>query len=709
MSSFLIRCEAIEAHVASHSCPGGVSGRLSALRLKRHFHRPSRTQSSAVASIRDWEKSDNVFGNGGLKSLWPEQLSQPSRRTTDHEIHAAASPDQQEDGYLDPVDTTVTPLTSTNEYTALQQRSFNSTRVPRARSIGLPWLGRATSSETDVEAIRHAIRDGSPQAVLVALMTLLKVKGKGEEVGNALRSIRSSTFSELIRSLNPDHLVDNYLVIQKQMSPRKVAHSSGRYYKDDGLVDLRLGFIQHIKAIMAARRSQGLRLSSQDYKTLLRCARAVGNPTSSHAIWLEMSRDGVEMDTECYNHYLAAKVWSDLHNGASRHKVRVLPKNTAVSQWKSWSPQSGIILKHEATTIFNDMTQKGVTGDEETFCLLMVALARAGDVDGVKSILMTGWGIDVDKLMTKDERSLPWPKQFAEGSPFRPSEALLMAIAHTFGINNAIPTALRLVDYISRMYSISIPTDVWEELFERTFVVSQPRTTKREAEGYATGKLPLEAVHNLWAAMTSDPYNVRPTLAMFDKYIVNLIRQERFGEAQDRIREAFFLHVHARRELSSIQSLLPQPEALLSPEGTSGKGQDLQRQIDLRRDAYLQRAQADCSRQFLQRWCRLFIARGSRSLRNNPAFSAITIPEFMREYLSFMPREMEYRTGTGIVKFWSGSTNFNRDFIAAREGRPRRYGSSTIAKRMPLARSSTVDESITSEPVLDTEEAFGKS
>ena len=46
----------------------------------------------------------------------------------------------------------------------------------------------------------------------------------------------------------------------------------------------------------------------------------------------------------------------------TKSKVRVLPKDLAIPEWKPWTPGSGLLLKHEATAIFNEMTQKGIVG-----------------------------------------------------------------------------------------------------------------------------------------------------------------------------------------------------------------------------------------------------------------------------------------------------------------------------------------------------------
>jgi hypothetical protein len=128
------------------------------------------------------------------------------------------------------------------------------------------------------------------------------------------------------------------------------------------------------------------------------------------------------------------------------------------------------------------MVESGVPGNEETFCLMITAMGREGDLDSIANILKRVWQIDVEALLAADETSVPSARSYPEDSPFYPSNKLLFTLAHAYGTNNNIPLALRLVDYVSSQYSlpIPIPIEVWNELFQWTYVLSlTPRVLKR--------------------------------------------------------------------------------------------------------------------------------------------------------------------------------------------------------------------------------------
>ncbi|KAI9049131.1 hypothetical protein LZ554_006979 [Drepanopeziza brunnea f. sp. 'monogermtubi'] len=120
---------------------------------------------------------------------------------------------------------------------------------------------------------------------------------------------------------------------------------------------------------------------------------------------------------------------------------------------------------------------------------------------GVEAILKRVRAIDVPALVTTSD--LPPAMAYHPGSPFYLSKHFLFIIRHAYGINNNIPVALRLLDYLPRRYHIPVSIDVWEELLEWTFVLTNKKSTKRKGydrervplyTGRGPGQLPLQAV-----------------------------------------------------------------------------------------------------------------------------------------------------------------------------------------------------------------------
>ena len=155
-------------------------------------------------------------------------------------------------------------------------------------------------------------------------------------------------------------------------------------------------------------------------------------------------------------------------------------------------------------------------------------------------------------------------------------------------------------------------------------------------------------------------------MMMYDKFIVDLLRRQRFGEAQDRMEEALGLHMEAVQRYSQILAAIERQSPVSGiVESYRNPRRPFTRQSlsDLQRDKNFHHLYQHRSRQYLRRWCRLFISLGSRHMRNNPAFSAVQIPLFIQKYTSFMPRRIEYPIPTGTVHFNSGSESFNTQFV----------------------------------------------
>jgi hypothetical protein len=738
MSTFLLKIEAIEARVASYSCPRGTVGRVHAIRLRRRFQAPNRSQSTAILGYRDWDlehqtSSRDVFDNGQREGLRQRlvhdrersAISQPESELHNESLNPEFIPEDITSVLKGGVQRPSLKI-SQEERALLRRLPPHLARASYGDTFGLPYPEhqfKNSASALDEDPLHDSLQGEDPHALLKVLTGLTRSRNGEIQGHRILGNVSPTTFTEILRSLDPKDFVGRYVDLHRQISSRNSPYTALQPRKEGGMHQFRLGFIARIRAIIDARRSRGFALSVVDYKYLLRCIRAVGNPRALRAVWNAMERDGTQPDTECYNHYIGTKVWSDMYNSTHRQKIRVVPKFLAFRQTNNPPPGfrgqligPGIGVKYETSTMFDGMVQLGVMGDEETFSLLLIALAREGDLEGMKGIMMKVWGIDVDQLMTKDESKLPKPKHFPLGSPFRPSQTLLLAIAHAFGINNEIPVALRLIDYLSRHYSIGMPQEVAEELLERTFVLSRRRTLKERGEGMDAGQLPPEAVSNLWSALSAESFGIKPTMTMYDKLITNLLDREKFKEVEERMDEALKIHVKSVRQHHQTLAVIRLKASLISGQNQSQGHKEAsssttsQSPADLEKDKAYQELLVHRSRQYIRRWCRLFIHSGSKSLEGNLTFSAVTLPNFMQKYLSFMPRNMEYLTSSGEVVFSSGSKAFNREFIQDREVRKSTREAQHLRKTRPLPRSlGQKNSKDTLPPILESEEMFGKS
>jgi hypothetical protein len=372
--------------------------------------------------------------------------------------------------------------------------------------------------------LTEVIRNGDPQSLLLEFWEATREPA-------IMRGIPHSTFLEIIRLLDPE---DEFVPFRREYIESKPKHyinlrgHIGELYKT--IEDHRTLYRDIWKRRLQANQGMDVR----EYAALLRLARATWNGGGALAIMKDMLEKKVKPDLICYNYYFEARCWSDAWQPMERQRLRVIPFTKTIRQMSSIQQRRGMTinghsigeegLRAEVTRLFTKMIDDGIMADTTAFGHLMTALAREGDLKGVKSILLKAWNVDVDVLSdieddTQQEKTIP------RDSPLYPDSRLLFVIAHAFGSNNDLPAAIRIVDHISRRFDLAIPTTVWAQLLEWTFVLSTRRHKDHKEEGTQLGQLPLQSVESLFNVMISEPYCIRPTLDMYDFLIRSLYRQ----------------------------------------------------------------------------------------------------------------------------------------------------------------------------------------
>ncbi|KAH6680603.1 mitochondrial ATPase expression-domain-containing protein, partial [Halenospora varia] len=464
-----------------------------------------------------------------------------------------------------------------------------------------------------------------------------------------------NSFSELLRYLDPTLLVGPMIEIHKDISPAYATvlglpnPKAGPYH---GVCTM---FLFQVRSILF-QRHQVSPLSQSDLKYLLKCARVTGKEELAQEIWQTLCRggNGIRPDVECYNHFLAVKCWAGKAHPWKRSIMRVERQSFryAPHGWTTKRSAPGGI-KSVVSGIFREMIRDGLVGDEETFCHMMVAFAREGDMDGVASIIQRIWGVDVDALVSNQPEQPPKP--YNSDSPFYPSDQLLFTIAHTYGINNAIPTALKLIDYFSRHYLVSIDFNTWGELLQWTYVLTRekkvlPSPEIEHEDSPIVPRLPAEAVSRIWQTMTSHPYNVEPTIEMYDKLIMNLIFRQRYGDAQIRMQEGHALYMKIVRELTRYSEHI---------KSTHIAGDKSSLHASKCRELELLQLTVRRKRQYIRKWVRKLIAHGNH-MNEDSRWVGEGLPTILREWKAFLPHRVKVPLHTGHLKMWTGDVNENR-------------------------------------------------
>lgn len=376
------------------------------------------------------------------------------------------------------------------------------------------------------EKLNNALRNGDPHGLLSAL-------SDAPGGSKLISSIPGTTFMEILRLLDPKVFLEPYRDPYKDVHPLSTAVMIGR-----SVEELLEEHTLKLESIIRERIGDREEPTLEEIKILLNISRHARDGPMASRIWDEMQKYGIVPDTVCYNCYFEAICWSRTYDYYERRKLRITDHNIEVRSGLrnpllnsplKWNPRQGYAigemgLKSHVVGQFETMVKRGVVADRKTFILLMTALSREGDLEGIKSILQRVWNIDVDKVMQSDDQA-PVQVNIPSDSPLYPNSELLYTVAHIFGSNSNLPIALRVIDQVSRRYGLTIDQRVWAELLEWAFVLSVPRSMKKNLDE-RIGQLPLQSVANLWETLISPTYSCKPSMRMYHHYVKNCLYRE---------------------------------------------------------------------------------------------------------------------------------------------------------------------------------------
>ncbi|MCJ1415650.1 hypothetical protein MMC32_001982 [Xylographa parallela] len=402
---------------------------------------------------------------------------------------------------------------------------------------------RSSSMLRQHNAVLEALQEEQPHSILRAFL-------EASENPDYLQMLPGTTLVGILRAIDPGHSLDHYKDVFHDFQTYRVGQLPR------GIRSLKQVFADYRKAIellLSGWRRLDRTFGIVEYRLLLNIARTVRDGTTAMAIFDNMRADQVQPDTLCYNYLFEARSWSNGCDPLERWRFRVIPRAIKLRQTGRDRKTRGFEgyevgyrgIREETIRIFDEMRMSGIVTDVDTFGQLMLGMGREGDIEGVKSVLKRIWDVDVDSILREDDSSLLFENDLSPSSPLYPNQNLLFTIAHIFCINNQLPTALRVVDVFSRKYAVEIDMRTWAELFEWTFVLATRRYGKAKKDGSELGQLPLASVENLWSTMVSEPYNINPTMPMYNRRIRALWKRQMYDK--------MYLAMQAGRELHKFQ------------------------------------------------------------------------------------------------------------------------------------------------------------
>ena len=409
--------------------------------------------------------------------------------------------------------------------------------VPAGEPSRAPW-----NTPSPQDAVLEALRAEDSHALLRSLIVAV------QQDPDFCQSLPATTLREILHAIKPDKYLDPY---KAAVRASHFANLSSVRKEIPSLPKVFSNFAKTIDALVDRLHGPGHAFGLQEYKLLLDVGRATGDEARAVKWFRLMCERGVQPDTSCYNYLFEAMCWNNAHVPVEYRQLRVTPRSlnirskpldTRYPQYRGYSVgERG--LKAKIFSIFEEMISSGVLANTATYCFLMQAMGREGDLGGVKSILSRVWEIDVDKITSSQDDSVLFENSLNSDSPTYPDQYLLFTIAHAFGTNNQLPTAMWVVDHVSRRFSVEIDFETWSQLAEWTFVLSRPRhgTTGeklRRKHNQSIGKLPLTSMENLWMTMTSEPYHVKPTFPLYHMQIKMFWHRGRLDRYLETFREA---------------------------------------------------------------------------------------------------------------------------------------------------------------------------
>lgn len=473
-----------------------------------------------------------------------------------------------------------------------------------------------------------------------------------------VNGISEATFTQILHVLEPRNNVEElsqaYALISEHMA------------KQMGLIPVNRLMVEYsllLQEIIALRRQNGHPLSRDQYSILLRSARDLGDSRLATKILGELLEDGILPNVDTYNTYLASFVWAGWNNSTARHRQRVINANMLARVNKrqdmpfaTYHVGSPGGIKEKAMEILTVMLDRGLEANEETYCSVITAAAREGEIDTIQSILRRAWDIDVQKIMelAPGHPDLPKAKALAEDSQLYPSSKLLWTLAHAFSINSDIPKALRLVDYVSREYDLAIPEDTWSVLLEWTFVMARPRHGTTARDDRKIGQLPQKSVQTLFDTMTGAPYFVNPSMEMYNHLIVSMYLREWTTKMFEIMGYAASLRAKSKdtrdkawRRFRRFIIRQEKGQRYFPPPAIVRRRYETAKVVDSR------------NRLWMKRWVRLLLAsmthfhrrhKEGRTYANFHDFTFGTVPRMLLDWREFAGARVKYDLPTGVLE-----------------------------------------------------------
>jgi hypothetical protein len=523
--------------------------------------------------------------------------------------------------------------------------------------------------------------------VLRFLETLIAVDATTEEkelVAVTIQNMSSSTFSEMLRSLDPLTVVGPEMdpLFGKFAGPGLARHTQLEKVVDIyGVRGVYMLLSKCIVGAVKARMGAGHGLLVSDYKQLIRCAGATSDPVAARKAYRLMDDHDVRgiRDGDLFTEFIKARFLTEpLYTQFDMMRRRVAPINLYMQKSSLRLGSRGVcrLRRLRRHTIGNQVhryghnrhadyaehltrmlrktkpvgrlwrwhMRKGYEATEDLVCSAMIAFARTGSMDKVRHMLYKEYWIQVnDKARNAGTIEIRESKAMRRSNPLRPTGRLCEAVVECFGCNGEVVTALRLLIHISDRYRLTIPDKAWFDLLSWAQVrLSKPASTEWNVLRWPNKEVPKDAILQIWKIMTSEPFNVRPGWEQYDILIKSLISYGRKW------------HPHI---IELMATIYPQYGAVLQEVEEAAYEVALSDRSGMDKTAALRQwehalAKKEYMWYTIVVWCWTLLKK-SRPRQPLDSFAVRLVPKLLDQFRDFFPRNITYRIATGIVTLYN--------------------------------------------------------
>ncbi|KUI63029.1 hypothetical protein VP1G_10162 [Cytospora mali] len=543
-----------------------------------------------------------------------------------------------------------------------------------------------------LDPLLNALRQGD---TLKMYFCLIRFVSHDNDIGSScftevVASIPAITFSEILRCFDPFNVakeIDTAPGIN--ISYGAAIHTPlGELINKWGVKLLYVRILNRLHRMQQARRNARIRPLLNDYVILMKCAAATSDIRAVKDIWNSMKEDGYShwRHSEAFTEFVKASYLSEklyANNDLARFRLRPLDMHRSSlklpkgQQFRLLNLRSNITRfqrhrfgenmsepyfaepltrlqrkRNPLRKLERRARRRGMLpGCEKALCAFMKANGRNGRLKASNYLLKMYCGIVIQR--DKASGTIEVGRGFAHppGSPRAPTEHLLDAVVHCYCCMGEVIMAVKLVDFISRQFSIPVPDKVWSDLLQYARIMQTKPTANEWAIAHFHQKVVrADTVLDIWDLCTQEPYNFQPGLQDYHNLIKSLIRKSgSMKKPIEALRQVKPLYDDAVRACEEAWCELLQTTMQQVPNHAAYRKY---RRLKARKDyAWYCFHYSSCE-----------ILNMILPGRVDDHGGVREIPNLVSEFRHFMPRQIRYHIATGYVEFASDNP-FRRNLV----------------------------------------------